>query len=53
MNYLLNGEVDPAAIIYLRTLLVGIMLTLLAKALNLDINFMGKSRKTLIILSVG
>jgi len=53
MNYLLNGEVDPVAIIYLRTLLVGIMLTLLTKALNLDVNFIGKSRKTLIILSNG
>lgn len=49
----LNGEVDSVAIIYLRTLLVGIMLTLLTKVLNLDVNFMGKSRKTLVILSVG
>jgi len=53
MNYLLNSEVDPVAIIYLRTLLVGFMLTLLAKALNLDVNIMRKSRKTLIILSIG
>mgnify|MGYP000079446601 FL=1 len=53
MNYLLNSEVDPVAIIYLRTLLVGIMLTLLTKVLNLNINFLSKNRGTLVILSIG
>jgi len=49
----LNGEVDSVAIIYLRTLLVGIMLTLLTKVLNLNINFLSKNRGTLVILSIG
>ena len=53
MNYLLNSGLNPVSIIYLRTLLVGIILTLLTKVLNLDVNFMSKSRKTLIILSIG